>query len=59
VRAADIVTADVLATAILAGGREHLDDVTARFSIDVLTVAADGEITATPGLQHTRGLAPA
>jgi len=25
----------------------------------VLTVAADGAITATPGLQHTRGLAPA
>ena len=59
VRAADIVTADVLATAILAGGGEHLDDVTARFPIDVLTVAADGEITATPRLQHTRGLAPA
>lgn len=58
VRAADIVTADVLATAILAGGREQLDDATARFAIDVLTVAADGEITATPRLQHARGLAP-
>lgn len=59
VRAADIVTADVLATAILAGGREQLDDLTARFAIDVLTVAADGALTATPGLQHARGLAPA
>lgn len=59
VRAADIVTADVLATAILAGGHDHLDDWAARFPIDVLTVAADGAILATPGLQHTRGLAPA
>lgn len=59
VRAADIVTADVLATAILAGGREQLDDATARFAIDVLTVAADGALTATPRLQHARGLAPA
>ena len=59
VRAADIITADVLATAILAGGREQLDDVTARFPVDVLTVAANGEITATPRLRHARGLAPA
>ncbi|MEC5185538.1 thiamine biosynthesis lipoprotein [Cryobacterium sp. MP_3.1] len=59
VLAADIVTADVLATAILAGGRDQLDEVTARHAIDVLTVDAAGAITATPRLQHARGLAPA
>lgn len=59
VLAADIVTADVLATAILAGGRDQLDEATARFAIDVLTVDAAGAIRATPRLQHARGLAPA
>jgi len=58
VLAADIVTADVLATAILAGGREQRDDAIARFPIEVLTVDAAGEITATLGLQDARGLAP-
>lgn len=59
VRATDIITADVLATAILAGGREQLDEASARYAIDVLTVAADGALLATPGWQHSRGLSPA
>lgn len=46
----DIVTADVLATAIVAGGGPALDDFTARFGIDVLTVDAAGGLAATPGL---------
>jgi thiamine biosynthesis lipoprotein len=50
VMAEDIVTADVLATAIVAGGRPALDDFTARFRIDVLTLDAAGELAATPGL---------
>ncbi len=49
VAAADIVTADVLATAIIAGGQPSLADSTARWSIDVLAVAHSGEIFATPG----------
>lgn len=45
----DIVTADVVATAIVAGGRETLDELTDRFSIDVLTVDRQGAMLATPG----------
>jgi thiamine biosynthesis lipoprotein len=47
----DIITADVLATAIVAGGRTALDDFTARFDIDVLTVDREGELLATPGFR--------
>jgi len=47
--AGDIVSADVLATAIIAGGQATLDDCTRRWPIDVLAVARDGEILATPG----------
>lgn len=47
----DIVTADVLATAIIAGGAEALDRATERWNIDVLTVDRDGELRATPGLR--------
>ena len=47
----DIVTADVLATAIISGGRESLDDSCARFSIDVLAIDASGEMLATPGFR--------
>jgi len=43
-----IVTADVLATAVLAGGEEARDDVLSRFDVDVLTVDAAGGLTATP-----------
>jgi thiamine biosynthesis lipoprotein len=48
----DIVTADVLATAIVSGGTATLDDMTARFDIDVLTVDRDGELRATPGMRE-------
>jgi thiamine biosynthesis lipoprotein len=47
----DIITADVLATAIIAGGSATLDDVTARFDVDVLTVDRDGQLRATPGIR--------
>ncbi len=47
----DIVTADVLATAIVAGGGATLDFVAARFGVDVLTVNAAGEMRATPGFR--------
>jgi FAD:protein FMN transferase len=49
--AADIVTADVLATAIIAGGSATLDLVTERFAVDVLTVDRAGALRATPGLR--------
>lgn len=55
----DIVTADVLATAIVAAGSTHLDDLTARFDVDVLVVTGDG-LLATPGLRlATRAAASA
>lgn len=50
--AADIVTADVLATAIVAGGEATLNDMTERFAIDVLAVFRDGQLLATPGLRR-------
>jgi thiamine biosynthesis lipoprotein len=46
----DIETADVLATAIIAGGPDALASFVERWSIDVLTVARDGSLAATPGL---------
>lgn len=52
VMAADIITADVLATAIVAGGPETLDDVTSRWDVDVLTVDSAGPLRATPGFQE-------
>ena len=48
----DIVTADVLATAIVSGGAVTLDDVTARFDVDVLTVDREGGLRATPGMRE-------
>ncbi|MEO6942315.1 MAG: FAD:protein FMN transferase [Terrimesophilobacter sp.] len=51
VMATDIVTADVLATAIVAGGPETLDDVTSRWDVDVLTIDSAGSFRATPGFQ--------
>ncbi|CAN5192972.1 FAD:protein FMN transferase [soil metagenome] len=47
----DIVTADVLATAIVAGGPATLDDVTDRWDIDVLAVDRTGALVATPGFR--------
>ena len=52
VLADDIVTADVLATAIIAGGRDTLDSVTERWNVDVLTVDAAGALLATPGFRR-------
>jgi len=49
VAAGDILTADVLATAIVSGGRAALDEFTERFDIDVLAVQRDGSLLATPG----------
>ncbi|WP_231595501.1 FAD:protein FMN transferase [Salinibacterium sp. SWN1162] len=49
----DIVTADVLATAIVAGGHAALDDVTDRWDVDVITVDRAGALSATPGLLHS------
>jgi len=46
----DIVTADVLATAIVAGGRATLDLATDSWPIDVLATAR-GELVATPGIR--------
>jgi thiamine biosynthesis lipoprotein ApbE len=52
--APDIVTADVLATAIVAGGADALEHSTAGFPIDVLAVLRDGGLLATPGLRGDR-----
>ncbi len=48
VAAADIITADVLATAILAGGIGTLEHVQKSFEIDVLAGTADGRVWASP-----------
>jgi thiamine biosynthesis lipoprotein len=50
VAADDIVTADVLATAIVAGGQDTLDDLTSRWDVDVIVVDRAGALRATPGL---------
>jgi thiamine biosynthesis lipoprotein len=44
--AADIMTADVLATAIIAGGNDALNIATARGDVGVLVVKADGSLLA-------------
>jgi len=48
VAADDIVTADVLATAILAGGPDALERCQDRWSIEVLACAIDGRLWASP-----------
>jgi FAD:protein FMN transferase len=52
VAAADIVTADVLATAIVAGGMPMLDRATDGWEIEVLAVRSTGELLATPGFRR-------
>lgn len=52
VAAADIVTADVLATAIVAGGMPMLDRATDGWNIEVLAVRAGGGLLATPGFRR-------
>lgn len=54
----DIVTADVLATAILAGGRETCDEATATMDVDVLALGRDGVLLATPGIRSTAAEVP-
>jgi thiamine biosynthesis lipoprotein len=57
VLADDVVTADVLATALVAGGPERCPDLLEGFDIEVLTVDDAGHLAATPGLQRAQGLA--
>ena len=52
VAAADIITADVLATAIMAGGARTLALATSRWDVDVLAVKNDGGLLATPGFRN-------
>jgi thiamine biosynthesis lipoprotein len=51
VAAPDIITADVLATAIVAGGTRMLNRATDGWDIDVLAVRDNGELLATPGFR--------
>lgn len=44
----DIVTADVLATAILAGGLDTLDQAMRRWPVEVIAITHDGQLWATP-----------
>ena len=46
-----IVTADVLATAIISGGPRALDQICAIFDIDAMTVDTAGDLRMTPGFQ--------
>lgn len=46
-----IVTADVLATAIVAGGQAMLDRAVDGWNVDVLAVQRDGQVLATPGFR--------
>lgn len=51
VLADDIVTADVLATAIIAGGQTALDDLADRWPVDILAVDRGGALLASPGFR--------
>lgn len=51
VAATDIVTADVLATAIVAGGTRMLDRAADNWDVAVLAIRADGSMLATPAFQ--------
>lgn len=55
VAAADIVTADVLATAIMAGGHRTLDLAVEGWDVAVLAVENDGGLLATPGFRLSAG----
>jgi thiamine biosynthesis lipoprotein len=52
VLAEDILIADVLATAIMSGGREMLDLATDTWAIDAVVVGVDGSLLATPGVRQ-------
>ena len=49
----DIVTADVLATAIIAGDADDLRRLTNDADVEVLAFGADGTVWATPGARET------
>ena len=53
----DIVTADVLATAIVAGGWDTLNASTSRWDIDVLAIDTSGNLAATPGFRRSMAAA--
>ncbi|OII19239.1 hypothetical protein BIV01_18275 [Curtobacterium sp. MCBA15_013] len=55
----DIVTADVLATAVVAGDEDDLRRLTSEADVDVLAFAADGTVWATPGAAATVRQVPA
>ena len=50
--AEDIIKADVLATAIIAGGQATLDQITQNFAVAVMTVAPDGALQANARFQE-------
>jgi thiamine biosynthesis lipoprotein len=50
--AADIMTADVLATTIIAGGQDSLDHATANFDVAVLVVKSDGSLLGNEKFQN-------
>jgi len=52
VAAPDIVTADILATAIVAGGTHALDQAVEKWGVEVLAVRRDGTLLATPGFRN-------
>lgn len=52
-----IVTADVVATALLAGGAARCDALLERFDVDALIVDDHGELTASPGFRAAADLA--
>jgi thiamine biosynthesis lipoprotein len=53
----DIVTADVLATAIVAAGRGGLDDLCDRWPVDVYAIDRAGDAVATPGFRAALAVA--
>ncbi|BCW47219.1 FAD:protein FMN transferase [Arthrobacter sp. StoSoilB5] len=52
VAAQDIVTADVLATAIVSGGPPTLDQAVEKWGVEVLAVGRTGTMLATPGFRN-------
>ena len=50
--ATDIITADVLATAIISGGQESLNQITQDFAVAVVTVGPDGALQANAMFQE-------
>lgn len=55
----DILTADVLATAVLAGGRPLLEHVLRTWPVEAIVVAEDGGLEATRAFRRDGGRSPA